>query len=98
MLFQRAIQASARAPSCSSTLRHAADADYRLARAFSDQPMHLCKRNLRRWLLGTRDAHAIYAQFGFTPLGAPERLMERYDPNVYARMNDATGSRRGGLG
>jgi GNAT superfamily N-acetyltransferase len=43
-------------------------------------------QNLRRWLLGTRDAHALYAQFGFTPLGAPERLMERHDPNVYARL------------
>jgi RimJ/RimL family protein N-acetyltransferase len=55
-------------------------------------------QNLRRWLLGTRDAHALYAQFGFTPLGAPERFMERHDPNVYARLNDAAGPRRGGSG
>jgi len=42
-------------------------------------------QGLRRWLLGTRDAHGLYAQFGFTPLKAPERLMERHDPDVYTR-------------
>ena len=31
---------------------------------------------LRRFLLATADAHGLYAQFGFTPLGAPERMME----------------------
>jgi GNAT superfamily N-acetyltransferase len=30
---------------------------------------------LRR-LLGTRDAHDLYAKFDFTPLAAPERFME----------------------
>jgi GNAT superfamily N-acetyltransferase len=30
---------------------------------------------LRRWHLVTRDAHALYAQFGFAPLEAPERHM-----------------------
>jgi GNAT superfamily N-acetyltransferase len=33
-------------------------------------------QNLRRWLLGTKDAHAVYAPLGFTPLAAPERMME----------------------
>lgn len=33
-------------------------------------------QNLRRWLLGTRDAHGVYAPLGFTPIAAPERLME----------------------
>ena len=33
-------------------------------------------QGLRRFLLATRDAHGLYAQFGFKPLGAPERLME----------------------
>ena len=34
-------------------------------------------QGLRRFLLATRDAHGLYAQFGFTPLGSPERWMER---------------------
>ena len=39
-------------------------------------------QGLRRWLLATRDAHGLYAQFGFTPLANPDRLMEivRVDP------------------
>jgi GNAT superfamily N-acetyltransferase len=44
-------------------------------------------QNLRRWMLATRDAHALYAQFGFAPLGAPGRFMERHDPSVYARLS-----------
>jgi len=32
-------------------------------------------QSLRRWHLVTRDAHALYAQFGFTPLDWPERHM-----------------------
>lgn len=42
-------------------------------------------QGLRRWSLLTRDAHGLYAQFGFTPLEAPERWMERHDPEVYQR-------------
>ena len=33
---------------------------------------------LRRWVLATKDAHGLYAQYGFTPLSAPERFMERF--------------------
>lgn len=40
-------------------------------------------QGLRRMLLATRDAHGLYAAFGFTPLAAPARFMERYDPTVY---------------
>lgn len=29
-----------------------------------------------RFLLGTRDAHGLYARFGFAPIASPERLME----------------------
>jgi N-acetylglutamate synthase-like GNAT family acetyltransferase len=43
-------------------------------------------QDLRRWLLATWDAHGLYAQFGFTPLDRPERIMERRDPDVYARL------------
>ncbi len=28
-------------------------------------------QGLRRWSLGTRDAHGLYAQFGFTPVDNP---------------------------
>ena len=34
-------------------------------------------QGLRRWHLVTRDAHALYAQFGFEPLDAPDRHMMR---------------------
>jgi nitroimidazol reductase NimA-like FMN-containing flavoprotein (pyridoxamine 5'-phosphate oxidase superfamily)/GNAT superfamily N-acetyltransferase len=33
-----------------------------------------------RWMLGTRDAHAVYAAEGFAPLVEPERFMERVRP------------------
>lgn len=33
-------------------------------------------KKLRRFMLATRDAHGLYAQFGFTPLSEPERFME----------------------
>ena len=35
-------------------------------------------------LLGTRDAHGLYEQFGFEPVD-PERFMEIRDPDVYKR-------------
>jgi len=44
-------------------------------------------QNLRRWMLATRDAHGLYAQYGFTPLENPERLMARLDQDVYARLS-----------
>lgn len=37
-------------------------------------------QGLRRWSLATADAHGLYAQFGFTPLLAPERWMQIYAP------------------
>jgi GNAT superfamily N-acetyltransferase len=44
---------------------------------------HPALQNLRRWILLTRDAHALYSQFGFTPIETPERYMELHRPNVY---------------
>jgi len=41
-------------------------------------------QGLRRMLLFTRDAHTLYAKFGFTPLAHPERVMDLLDPDVYA--------------
>lgn len=35
-------------------------------------------RRVRRWLLGTRDAHELYRKFGFEDLPA-QALMQRYD-------------------
>jgi GNAT superfamily N-acetyltransferase len=34
-------------------------------------------QGLRRWILATRDAHELYRRFGFEPLSAPERFMQR---------------------
>jgi GNAT superfamily N-acetyltransferase len=45
---------------------------------------HTDLRNLRRFMLGTLDAHRLYEQFGFTPVRHPERLMERFSPSVSA--------------
>jgi GNAT superfamily N-acetyltransferase len=36
---------------------------------------------LRRFLLATRDAHSLYQHYGgFTPLQAPDRWLERFNP------------------
>ena len=40
---------------------------------------------LRRLLLATRDAHGLYAKFGFRPLAAPDRFLEIHRPEVYRR-------------
>ena len=46
---------------------------------------HPTLQGLRRWNLSTLDAHALYAQFGFTPPKWPERYMEILWPNLYER-------------
>lgn len=43
-------------------------------------------QDLRRFMLATADAHGLYAQFGFTAPARPERLMEKLDAEVYARL------------
>jgi GNAT superfamily N-acetyltransferase len=48
-----------------------------LVQTFLDHPE---LQGLRRWLLGTKDAHGVYAPLGFTPLDAPERLMQIRNP------------------
>ncbi len=40
-------------------------------------------QGLRRVLLGTRDAHGLYARFGFKPLAEPSRFQEIHRPNLY---------------
>jgi GNAT superfamily N-acetyltransferase len=41
-------------------------------------------QGLRRWSLGTRDAHGLYRQFGFREPADPSLWMEIYTPDVYA--------------
>ncbi len=40
-------------------------------------------QGLRRFMLATADAHDLYKQFSFTPLGAPDRMMERHNKTAY---------------
>ena len=42
-------------------------------------------QGLRRWHLVTRDAHGLYANFGFTPLQSPEWHMEIFLGDIYLR-------------
>jgi GNAT superfamily N-acetyltransferase len=44
---------------------------------------HRDLQGLRRTLLATRDAHRLYAAQGFTPLAAPDRMMEILRPQAY---------------
>ena len=39
-------------------------------------------QTLRAFTLGTRDAHGLYAQFGFAPVTEPQRLMARYGNEI----------------
>jgi GNAT superfamily N-acetyltransferase len=41
-------------------------------------------QGLRRMMLATRDAHGLYSQYGFTALGAPDRIMEVLKPDIYS--------------
>jgi GNAT superfamily N-acetyltransferase len=44
-------------------------------------------QNLRRWMLGTRDAHTLYEKSGWTRIGPEDgRWMEKADPTVYERL------------
>lgn len=42
-------------------------------------------QGLRKVMLGTRDAHALYARYGFTPLVEPARYMEIPRPGIYLK-------------
>src|SRR5215831_4183853 len=46
-------------------------------------------QGLRRFTLATKDAHSLYAQFGFTPFDKPERWMHRHDPDVYKKIRNS---------
>ncbi|HTQ31139.1 MAG TPA: GNAT family N-acetyltransferase [Opitutaceae bacterium] len=53
-----------------------------LMRAVASHPR---LQGLRRFQLVTRDAHGLYARFGFQPPAHPERHMEKNDPDIYQR-------------
>lgn len=40
-------------------------------------------QGLRRVSLGTKDAHGLYAQYGFTPIDNPENVMHIWQPELY---------------
>lgn len=42
-------------------------------------------QGLRRWMLGTKDAHGLYRQFGWTALTEEQvpRFMQLHNPDVY---------------
>jgi GNAT superfamily N-acetyltransferase len=42
-------------------------------------------QGLRKWMLATRDAHGLYQQFGFNPIGNPANVMEITDLEIYKR-------------
>ncbi len=42
-------------------------------------------QGFKRWLLGTLDAHDVYAGVGFEPLGNPERFMEVRNMDPYGQ-------------
>lgn len=46
-------------------------------------------QGLRRFLLVTRDAHKLYAKFGFEPVTHPEDFMTIHKPDVYRDGNAA---------
>nr|WP_249319164.1 GNAT family N-acetyltransferase [Pseudoalteromonas sp. BDTF-M6] len=41
-------------------------------------------QGLRRMVLATRDAHSLYAQYGFKGIENPEILMQIWQPNIYS--------------
>ncbi len=44
-------------------------------------------QGLRRWLLGTRDAHGLYEQVGWTRFNedVSKRFMQKHNPDVYKK-------------
>jgi uncharacterized protein len=46
---------------------------------------HPSLHGLRRFMLGTRDAHDLYRRFGFRSVKDPETWMEIADPDIYRR-------------
>jgi GNAT superfamily N-acetyltransferase len=43
-------------------------------------------QGLRRFMLGTKDAHGLYGKFGFAVLANPSRMMEILKPDIYGQQ------------
>jgi GNAT superfamily N-acetyltransferase len=57
-----------------------------VSKALMDVVMsHPDLQGFRRFLLGTRDAHELYARYGFKGLAKPEIYMEIWEPGVYLK-------------
>lgn len=41
---------------------------------------HSKLKDLKTWMLATKDAHGLYSQFGFEPLKEPQRFMRKQNP------------------
>ncbi len=54
-----------------------------LVRALMEHPE---LQNMRRWMLGTKDAHGVYAPLGFEPIGIPERYMHIRREKPYGKQ------------
>jgi GNAT superfamily N-acetyltransferase len=66
-----------------------------LARAMMNATMrHPRLQGLRSWNLRTRDAHRLYAEFGFKPVDNPDSYMVLRFPGIY-KPDQAPGSGRG---
>jgi GNAT superfamily N-acetyltransferase len=46
---------------------------------------HPALQGFRTWQLATRDAHGLYAKFGFRPLEDPGLIMSIRDPEIYTK-------------
>jgi GNAT superfamily N-acetyltransferase len=57
-----------------------------LMRSILDHPE---LQGLRRFLLATKDAHGLYAQFGFKPLANPTDFMTIHNPDIYKKESRA---------
>jgi GNAT superfamily N-acetyltransferase len=51
---------------------------------------HKDLQGLRRYMLATRDAHTLYAQFGFKTIQKPENLMEVVIKDAYTVFTSAS--------
>ncbi len=51
-------------------------------------------KDMRRWLLGTRDAQALYKRCGFVEPPAPFTYLEKYDPAIHERQAARSGAER----
>lgn len=41
---------------------------------------HSKLKDLKTWMLATKDAHGLYSQFGFEPMKEPQRFMRKQNP------------------